>query len=167
MSLDPSSSYSLRDYPVETIEDYAISFGPKFGYKFKPGFFEDGGLPCAPPRPKTINNPFTLDSVFNTKVQLYDTNNQLINIEDGFPLQFVNDSFKNLTSTTHYFGNEAKRETFGYIQTTNATFNPIKSSVIAQNNGIYYPTTTTNNNNNKAGFYISQELNTITHTTKK
>ena len=153
MTLDSSSSFTDTTGKTTPQEFYGIFVGPKFGYKFTPVFWDDdcrlrGGS-------KQVYSPVSLDSVFNTKIQLYDTNNQLINIEDGFPLQFVNDSFKNFTSTIEENGHKVQRETFGYIQTTNATFNPIKSSVIAQNNGIYYPTTTTNNNNNKAGFYIS------------
>lgn len=150
VTLDPSSSYTDEDGITSPYESYAISVGPKFGYKFEPVMWND-----SPPSCPLGSDPGSLDSVFDVKIQLYDTNDQLIDIEDGFPLQFVNDSFKHFTSTIDDYGQEIQLQTFGYIQATNATFNPIKSSVIAQNNGIYYPTTTTNNNNNKAGFYIS------------
>lgn len=155
VTLDPSSSVTYKDGTTGHYDAYTILVGPKFGYKFAPRwvYWDDGRFREG--ENITNSDPLSLDSVFNTKIQLYDTNNQLINIEDGFPLQFVNDSFKNFTSTINYNGRKAQRETFGYISATNATFNPIKSSVIAQNKGIYYPTTTTNNNNNKAGFYIS------------
>lgn len=150
VTLDPSSSYTDEHGITEPYEHYAIAVGPKFGYKFVPVIWGDDPPSC----PLGIGQE-SLDSVFDVKIQLYDTNDQLINIEDGFPLQFVNDSFKHFTSTVDYYGEEVQLQTFGYIQATNATFNPIKSSVITQNNGIYYPTTTTNNNNNKAGFYLS------------
>lgn len=151
VTLDPSSSYTDKDGITSPSSWYSIVLGPKFGFKFMPAMWDDGDVQgCS-----LGLDQESLDSVFDVKIQLYDTNDQLINIEDGFPLQFVNDSFKHFTSTVDAYGEEVQLQTFGYIQATNATFNPIKSSVIAQNNGIYYPTTTTNNNNNKAGFYLS------------
>lgn len=155
VTLDPSSTPIKEFGPPENPSTglwYGIAFGPKFGFKFSPAAWDDGGGDGGCPLDVGQQS---VDSVFDVKIQLYDTNDQLIDIEDGFPLQFVNDSFKHFSSTIDRYGQEVQLQTFGYIQATNATFNPIKSSVIAQNNGIYYPTTTTNNNNNKAGFYIS------------
>lgn len=157
VTLDPSSLMTWGGI-TEPQKFYEIFVGPKFGFKFSPIIYDDINNVCfflVGESAKQSTNPLSLDSIFDVKIQLYDTNNQLVNIEDGFPLQFVNDSFKHVTSTIYNHGQKVQRQTFGYIQATNTTFNPIKSSVIAQNNGIYYPTTTTNNNNNKAGFYLS------------